>query len=595
MNFTALDFETANSYRKSACSIGLVKVRNGIIVDKYYSLIKPEPFWFHPINVSIHGITKESCLNAPTFDELWNELEDWIDDEVIVGHNVSFERSVINHLSKEYGVDINVREYLCSLYLSRVAFPHLDSHRLPNVYAEINNNVFNHHNALDDAIASAEIVMKIVSDWNPPSFEGMIKALYEEPTKKRTNSKRKPPLSSLTPDEGFENNNLYKGKVFTFTGELNEFTKEEAAQFIVNRGGKVTDNVTKATNHLVCGTYSRKYGQDYKSSKLKNAEKLISQGQKITFLTEDDFLTFAQIPKKKKPVYSFSSKNEAHKAFNSLKGIIEGVSIDSVVNEKEIEELRQWTINHEYLSKSNPFDDLIINIQAVIEDGIVTDEEIADMKWLCDKFSDGFNYYDATTSDLQVLQGICHGILSDGSVSDSEVFELKKWLDKNQHLKTYYPYDEILRVLNDVLQDGVVDEEERILLKKFFSEFVTLTDTQLQQQINEDGEEVKVGGICVVNPEIVINNKRFCFTGTSVRSSRSEIASKVKILGGEYNNAVSGKTNYLIVGDNGNPSWAYACYGRKVEKAIELQRKNKDIQIVHEKDFWKEVEKLEGN
>lgn len=591
MNFTALDFETANWYRKSACSIGLVKVRDGIIVDEFYSLIKPEPFWFHSINTNIHGITKNDCINAPTFKELWTEIEDWINDEIIVGHNVAFERSVINHLAKEYKLKIKVKEYLCSLYASRVAYPNLNSHKLPVVYSEVTNGeILNHHNALADAKASAKIVISIAEKWKPPTFLGMIEALYEEPKKKRTSLRRKVSLASLVPDEGFENNNSFRGKTFTFTGELKNYTKEEAAQFVVNRGGKAT---AKSTNHLVRGNYNSKYGPNHKSTKMKKAEELIAQGQKIKILTEKDFLTLTKSPKQKNVHFAFTAKNEAHKAFNSLRGIIEGISLDRMVNNKEIEELRRWTEKHEYLSNRNPFDDLIINIQAIIEDGIVTEEEIADMKWLCNKFSDGFQYYDVATSDLQVLQGICHGILSDGIVSDSEVFELKKWLDNHHHLETYYPYDEISSVLTDVLEDGRIDEQERRLLKKYFNEFVTLTDNQLQRKIDEEIKNVSVGGICAIAPEIRFKGKQFCFTGTSTLSSRNEIAEKIQVLGGKYVNSVSSKTNYLIVGDNGNPSWAYACYGRKVEKAVQLRKNGSKILIIHENDFWDEVENNE--
>jgi hypothetical protein len=55
-------------------------------------------------------------------------------------------------------------------------------------------------------------------------------------------------------------------------------------------------------------------------------------------------------------------------------------------------------------------------------------------------------------------------------------------------------------------------------------------------------------------------------------------------------NSVSRKTNYLIVGDDGNPCWAFACYGRKVEKAINLRKQGTQIIIVHENDFWREID-----
>jgi len=291
LTFTALDFETANWYRRSACSIGMVKVEEGVVVDEFYSLIKPTPNWFHPINSSIHGLHEGHCKDAPMFGELWPTIKDWIEGQVVVSHNVSFERSVLNHLFSEYEIGGQAAEFLCSLYLSRVAFPHLKSHKLPHVYAQALNKEFvGHHHALEDARVSAEIVIEVTKLWNPPTFKEMIGALYVEPKNSRTHLKRVVTLASLTPDEGFEEHNGFKGKVFVFTGEQSSFTKEEAAQFVVNRGGKANDNVTQATTTVVIGQYNPRFGQDYKSNKVKKAEELISQGQKIVFMTEEDFL-----------------------------------------------------------------------------------------------------------------------------------------------------------------------------------------------------------------------------------------------------------------------------------------------------------------
>ncbi len=291
MNFTALDFETANWYRRSACSIGMVKVENGIIVDEYYSLIKPTPYWFHSINKTIHGISEDDCQNAPTFGELWPDIESWINNQVIVGHNVSFERSVLNHLFDEYQIDANISEYLCSLYLSRVAFPNLGTYKLPYVYFNaLNKNFEKHHHALEDARASAEIVIEVVKKWNPPTFKGMIGALYLDSVSLRTDPKRKVALSTLVPDEGFEKNSTFKGKVFVFTGELNCFTQEEAAQFVINNGGKVSDSVTKSTTTIVIGNYHPRFGNDHKSNKVKKAEEFKDKGQDISYLSENEFL-----------------------------------------------------------------------------------------------------------------------------------------------------------------------------------------------------------------------------------------------------------------------------------------------------------------
>lgn len=290
----------------------------------------------------------------------------------------------------------------------------------------------------------------------------------------------------------------------------------------------------------------------------------------------------------------FTGKSEAHKAFNSLAGIIEGISIDEVVNQKEISELELWCDQHQYLMDRNPFRDLITNIQVIISDSIVTSEEIQDMKWLCGKFEDGFEYYSKCTSDLQKLQGISHGLLSDGIINDNEVQGLSNWLNEHSHLASYYPYDEITALITEVLLDGKVDQSEKALLKAYFNEFVQLSNEELQEQISEQSKEVKIEGICALDPKITIQGHQFCFTGNSTRCSRSEIAKVVEELGGRFSTSVSQKTNFLVVGDDGNPCWAYACYGRKVEKAIELRRKGFPIIIVHENDFWDEVQDLDA-
>lgn len=286
----------------------------------------------------------------------------------------------------------------------------------------------------------------------------------------------------------------------------------------------------------------------------------------------------------------YTSRSEAHKAFNSLVGIIEGISIDSQINQKEIDELEKWCDKHEFLACTNPFNDLITNVQVIISDNIVTTEEIEDMKWLCNKFADGFDYYDFFTSDLQILQGICHGILSDGIIHEREIVELDKWLSSNSHLSSYYPYDEITSIITEVLSDGKIEDNEISLLKKYFNEFVILNDNELNEKIVEEVKHINIGGICAVTPDIRFEENQFCFTGNSTKSSRSKIAEIIEEYGGKYVNSISKKTNYLIVGDDGNPCWAYACYGRKVEKAIALRKSGSNIVIVHENDFWDEIE-----
>ena len=90
-NFAAIDFETANQQRTSVCSVGIVIVRDGEIVDSYYSLIKPEPEYYSYWNTRVHGLTMEDTMNARVFPEVWAEIEPKIEGLPLVAHNSPFD------------------------------------------------------------------------------------------------------------------------------------------------------------------------------------------------------------------------------------------------------------------------------------------------------------------------------------------------------------------------------------------------------------------------------------------------------------------------------------------------------------------------
>ena len=124
MNFIAIDFETANHNRSSACQIGLAKVVNSEIVETKSIYIKPIPDFYEPINVRIHGIDERKTAMAPSFAELWDrELRDYLGDNVLVAHNSPFEKSVFNSLSHYVPLEVPViydtlrlsRYYCCEL------------------------------------------------------------------------------------------------------------------------------------------------------------------------------------------------------------------------------------------------------------------------------------------------------------------------------------------------------------------------------------------------------------------------------------------------------------------------------------------------
>ncbi|SMB95557.1 BRCA1 C Terminus (BRCT) domain-containing protein [Desulfonispora thiosulfatigenes DSM 11270] len=290
----------------------------------------------------------------------------------------------------------------------------------------------------------------------------------------------------------------------------------------------------------------------------------------------------------------YMSKAEIDKALHTLEGLLKGVALDNIINNLEVEEVKHWCNQHEEYLDRHPFSELIPLLIEALEDNHLDKDEIKDILWVCNNFKTQSAYYDLVTSDIQRLQGILHGILSDNEITIEEIKGLKDWLNENDHLTTTYPYDEIYSLVVSVLSDGILSNEEKIILKIFFSDFV---DTGNSKSIESHETKVlkkqlSISGICAICPEILIENKVFCFTGVSEKTTRKGFSDVIEALKGQYKNSVTQKTNYLVVGNKGNPCWAFSCYGRKVEEAITLRKKGHNIQIVNENDFWDFIEDL---
>lgn len=281
--------------------------------------------------------------------------------------------------------------------------------------------------------------------------------------------------------------------------------------------------------------------------------------------------------------YRFTGRSRLDKAINSLVGLINGIAIDGSINSDEIGFLRLWIRENADFRTSHPFNELMPVVEAAISDGILTDDERQDLLWLCNKLRSS-EYFDTTTADIQRLHALMAGIAADGIITEAELRGLSDWLTEHEHLRTCWPYDEVDSVVTSVLADGHIDTVEQKLLQDFFSEFVAVTDnrTIVSPKVTEGTSLV---GLCAVCPEVSFKGMKFCFTGASSKYSRNQFTDLVRNLGGDVVNSVSASLNYLVIGGDGNPCWAYACYGRKVEKAVELRKQGAHILLVHEHDF----------
>ncbi|OHV84183.1 3'-5' exonuclease [Rhizobium sp. LCM 4573] len=160
MKTIAIDFETANEQRGSACSVGLAWIEDNAVVRVEERLIRPREMRFSSFNIAIHGIRPEHVEDAGEFPEVMDEFADDFRDATMIAHNAAFDFSVWRACLDAYRQSYPQLSYLCSVKMAQKVWPHLGSHKL-NVLADHLGLHFKHHNAAEDAAICAEAAIAI--------------------------------------------------------------------------------------------------------------------------------------------------------------------------------------------------------------------------------------------------------------------------------------------------------------------------------------------------------------------------------------------------------------------------------------------------
>ena len=161
-NFAAIDFETANNERSSVCAVGIVIVRNGEMVDSFYSLIQPEPNYYNYWCSQVHGLCREDTEEAPVFPKVWAQIEPLIEGLPLVAHNSPFDEGCLKAVFRVYQMDYPDYKFYDTLRASRRILPELENHQLQTVASACGYNLKTHHHALADAEACAAIALEIL-------------------------------------------------------------------------------------------------------------------------------------------------------------------------------------------------------------------------------------------------------------------------------------------------------------------------------------------------------------------------------------------------------------------------------------------------
>ena len=167
--FAAIDFETADYGRDSACSIGVAIVRDGSLVQSVHRLIRPPEREFK--FTWLHGLAWEQVADAPPFGPVWREIEPLLEGvDFLAAHNAGFDRSVLAACSERYDLPGSGHRFVCSMSVARKVWG-IHPTRLSDVCARLDIPL-NHHHALSDAEACARILLAATAKgWNPPERE----------------------------------------------------------------------------------------------------------------------------------------------------------------------------------------------------------------------------------------------------------------------------------------------------------------------------------------------------------------------------------------------------------------------------------------
>ena len=280
MNFLAIDVETANADCSSICQIGIAEFEDGQLINTWSTLINPEAY-FDPFNTSIHGIKSIDVTDAPTFDQVYAELKEKLTGKVAV-HHMPFDRTAICRACEEYQLEALTPLWLDSAKIVRRTWEQFayKGYGLANIanYLKIE---FNHHDALQDAIAAGKVVVEACKA-NQLTIEEWIERTGKPITLYSGGS-------SKLKLEGNTEGPLY-GENMVFTGALS-LARKEAATIAADLGCNVINSVTKTTTIVVVGTHdSTKLAGYEKSSKHRKTEDYIKRGLPIKILSEKDFI-----------------------------------------------------------------------------------------------------------------------------------------------------------------------------------------------------------------------------------------------------------------------------------------------------------------
>lgn len=283
-DYIVVDIETTGLDPKvnKIIEISALKIKNREIIDKFSYLINPK-CEIDDFITSLTGISNDDVKDASTIEEVLPEFLNFVGNQILVGHNISFDINFIHDNCINNNLNVIINDFVDTFWISQKVLNNMSSYSLKSVckrFEIVNDNA---HRALSDCKATYSCYEKLKDYIKENNID-----IYKSKIHK---SEGKASAKDITTENTeFDETSLIYKKVFAFTGALDKMTRKEAMQNVVDKGGINGDGVTKKTNFLVLGNNDYcKAIKDGKSSKHKKAEQLILKGQELQIISENVF------------------------------------------------------------------------------------------------------------------------------------------------------------------------------------------------------------------------------------------------------------------------------------------------------------------
>jgi hypothetical protein len=285
-------------------------------------------------------------------------------------------------------------------------------------------------------------------------------------------------------------------------------------------------------------------------------------------------------------IITFNYVRNRSKLFANLISIIDGLLSDGALDSKEVLYLDTWLLEAEAISNNYCVKTIKRRLSDILADGVIEKVELEFLK--ADLITIQKDLLDIPNIDLfsedadkHLLEGLCKGMIANQELNDSEIRYLNWFLSKNAALKNNYPGKELYAVVKQILDDGVITEEERNTLK---SALIDFTGSNIEEGV-VDGLSTSLPLDAIDSLEL--DGATVCLTGEFLYGKRSVCEDEFRASGAKISSSVTQKIDYLVIGTLCARDWRFQSYGRKIEKAVSYRdEKGTKLKIISEEQ-WK--------